>query len=248
MKFVVDTHTHTLASGHAYSTVIENAQAAQKNGLALFCMTDHTSEMPGAPHYWHFMNQRVIPRFLSGVGVLRGAETNILNVEGDIDFSDFCLAQQDWILASLHEPIFKPLDKSAHTQTLINVIRSNKVDVLAHLGNPNFDFDFKAVIYEAIKYNVAIEINNSSLELSRAGSAPRCLEIAKLCKQMGAYVSTGSDAHFAHAVGEFSKVEALLTQIDFPLSRIISISTGQFLEFLQLRGREPIAEFSHLQR
>ncbi|AGH81333.1 hydrolase [Psychromonas sp. CNPT3] len=246
MKFVVDTHTHTIASGHAYSTIIENAESAKKNGLTLLCMTDHASSMPGAPHYWYFMNQKVIPRFLSGVGLLKGAEVNILNTQGEIDFSDHCLDAQDWIIASLHEPIFKPLDKAAHTQTLLNVISSNKVDVLAHLGNPNFDFDFEAVIAQAIKYNVAIEINNSSLCLSRIGSEPRCIEIAKLCKKMGAYITTGSDAHFAHAVGNFTQAEALLSNIDFPQAKIITASTRQFLDFLKLRGRKPIAEFAHL--
>ncbi len=32
MKIVVDSHTHTLASGHAYSTIIENAKAAKQKG------------------------------------------------------------------------------------------------------------------------------------------------------------------------------------------------------------------------
>lgn len=49
MNVVVDTHTHTLASGHAYSTIIENAQSAQNKGLKLLCTTDHAPEMPGAP-------------------------------------------------------------------------------------------------------------------------------------------------------------------------------------------------------
>lgn len=49
MNIVVDTHTHTLASGHAYSTIIENALSAQNKGLKLLCTTDHAPEMPGAP-------------------------------------------------------------------------------------------------------------------------------------------------------------------------------------------------------
>lgn len=46
MKLAVDTHTHTYASGHAYSTLIENARAAKQNGLTLFCTTDHAESMP----------------------------------------------------------------------------------------------------------------------------------------------------------------------------------------------------------
>ena len=33
MKLKVDSHTHTLASAHAYSTILENAQAAAKQDL-----------------------------------------------------------------------------------------------------------------------------------------------------------------------------------------------------------------------
>lgn len=35
MKFVVDTHTHTIASGHAYSTVQEMAKEASANGIEM---------------------------------------------------------------------------------------------------------------------------------------------------------------------------------------------------------------------
>ena len=33
MKFIADTHSHTLASGHAYSTIKEMAAAAKARGL-----------------------------------------------------------------------------------------------------------------------------------------------------------------------------------------------------------------------
>ena len=33
MKLEVDTHTHTVLSGHAHSTLMENAAAAAKMGL-----------------------------------------------------------------------------------------------------------------------------------------------------------------------------------------------------------------------
>lgn len=33
MRPLMDLHTHTLASGHAYSTLKENLEEAKKNGL-----------------------------------------------------------------------------------------------------------------------------------------------------------------------------------------------------------------------
>ncbi|MGF1725705.1 phosphatase [Photobacterium nomapromontoriensis] len=245
MKFVVDTHTHTLASGHAYSTLLENAQAASEKGLELLCVTDHASSMPGAPHFWYFANQRILPRFLHGVGIVRGVEANILNHEGEIDLPPQALESLDWVLASFHEPVFQPSSKAIHTETLLNVIHSGKVDALGHLGNPNFDFDFKRVISAAAKANVVIEINNSSLSGSRVGSAPRCQEIAAIAKSVGARITTGSDAHFASDVGNFSSVAQLLARIEMPEELVITSDSQRFLAFLNYRGRSAIPEFQH---
>ena len=244
MKIEVDTHTHTLASGHAYSTLIENANVASKNGLALFCTTDHTDTMPGAPHFWFFMNQQVLPRFISGVGILRGAEVNILNAQGEIDLPLQADARLDWVIASLHEPCFPPSNKFDHTKALIAVIESGRIDALGHLGNPNFDFDFEKVIQCAVANNVAIEINNSSLNgCSRVGSISRCREIAIVAKSLGAFITTGTDAHFCDSIGDFKFVSELLDDVEMPEKQVITQSKKQFLDFLALRNRQPIAEF-----
>ncbi|GGK37409.1 phosphatase [Aliivibrio fischeri] len=246
MRIQVDTHTHTYASGHAYSTIIENAFAASQLGLPMFCTTDHTSSMPGAPHYWFFNNQRVLPRFIHNVAIVRGCEANICN-DGEIDIPPSVDSHLDWVIASFHEPVFPSKDSLVHTQALIKVIRSNRVDALGHLGNPNFDFDFEAVIACAAEYNVAIELNNTSLKgETRIGSIDRCYEIAKVAKKLGAYVTTGSDAHFCEDIGKFSKVEQLIDDIDFPLDKVITHTPKQFLDFLALRGRAPIEEFKKL--
>ncbi|WGV98934.1 phosphatase [Vibrio sp. YMD68] len=247
MKLCVDTHTHTYASGHAYSTLIENAKSANENGLALFCTTDHAESMPGAPHYWFFSNQRVLPRFLEGVGILRGCEVNIINPQGEIDIPHSVDQNLDWVLASFHEPVFNPVDSQTHTTTLLNVIKSGRVDALGHLGNPNFDFDFDEVIQSAATHNVAIEINNTSLTgNSRVGSIERCQEIARLAKHYGAYVTTGSDAHFCLDVGNLNLVSELLDTVQIDPSKVITSTPRQFLDFLELRGRPTIKEFSHL--
>ncbi|MDV5169889.1 phosphatase [Photobacterium rosenbergii] len=246
MKFVVDTHSHTVSSGHAYSTVLENAAAAAQKGLQLLCVTDHASSMPGAPHYWHFANQKVLPRFLHGVGVLRGVEANIMNTDGEIDILPKVEDNLDWILASFHEPVFAPSSREAHTQALLNVIRSGRVDALGHLGNPNFDFDFERVLVAAAEANVLIEINNSSLSGSRVGSQPRCERIAEIGKEVGVMFTTGSDAHFAYDVGKFDSALALFDKVKVDESSIVTTSASRFLAFLHRRGRSPIAEFQSL--
>ncbi|MGF1700301.1 phosphatase [Photobacterium makurazakiensis] len=246
MKFVVDTHTHTVSSGHAYSTLLENAQSAAEHGLTLMCVTDHAPSMPGSPHFWHFANQRILPRFLHGVGILRGVEVNIMNSDGEIDLQPHISEQLDWVLASLHEPVFRPSDRQTHTKALLNVIASGRVHALGHLGNPNFDFDFETVITAAAEANVLIEINNSSLVGSRAGSKPRCEQIALVAKEVGAMLTTGSDAHFAHDVGKFDQVSELLSKIQFPEERVVTTNANRFVEFLKLRNNSNLDAFSAL--
>jgi len=247
MELLVDTHTHTYASGHAYSTLIENAKSAGENGLKMFCTTDHTDSMPGAPHYWFFSNQRVLPRFLEGVAVIRGAEVNILNVAGEVDLHPSVDTNLDWVIASFHEPVYTPANRENHTQALINTIKSGRVDALGHLGNPNFDFDFEAVIRAAKEHNVAIEINNTSLTgNSRVGSVDRCQEIAETAKEIGAFITTGSDAHFCQDIGKLELVASMLDRIAMPKEQVITHSPRQFLQFLQLRGRDPITEYADL--
>ena len=54
MKILVDTHTHTIASDHAYSTVLENAAAAARAGLEALAVTDHTPPLTDAPRHVAF--------------------------------------------------------------------------------------------------------------------------------------------------------------------------------------------------
>ena len=42
-----DLHTHTIASGHAYSTINEIAAEAARRQLRLIGMTDHGPALPG---------------------------------------------------------------------------------------------------------------------------------------------------------------------------------------------------------
>lgn len=247
MELKVDTHTHTYASGHAYSTLIENAQSAKQNGLAMFCTTDHSESMPGAPHYWFFSNQRVLPRFIEDVAIIRGVESNIMNTQGEIDIHPSVDKNLDWVIASFHEPVFRPSDSATHTEALVNVIKGGRVDALGHLGNPNFDFDFATVIQCAVEHNVAIEINNTTLKgNSRVGSVDRCYEIARIAKAKGAFITTGSDAHFCADVGGLNLVASLLDEVGVDSNKVITHSPQQFLSFLALRGRNEIPEYSAL--
>ena len=67
MKILLDTHTHTLASTHAYSTVLEMAKYASEAGMEAIAITDHAPAIPDGAHPWHFQNLKAIPREIYGV-------------------------------------------------------------------------------------------------------------------------------------------------------------------------------------
>ena len=47
MNLRIDTHTHTVLSGHAHSTLLENLLFAKKKGLEGIVVTDHSGGMEG---------------------------------------------------------------------------------------------------------------------------------------------------------------------------------------------------------
>jgi len=246
MNFPVDPHTHTIACSHAYSTLTEYIAEAKRKGIRLFANTDHGPRMPDAPHAWHFINLRVIPRIVDGVGILRGIEANIRDAEGNLDLPGDRREGLDLVLAAFHEPVFAPRSSEEHTKALIQTMKRGQADIIAHPGNPSFPIDIEAVVQAAVEYDVALEINNSSFSVSRRGSKPYCRAIAEAARDLGATLVMGSDSHFAPSLGDFSEALELIQEVGFPQARLLNTSPRTLLDFLERRGHPPIPELSGL--
>ena len=84
MKNVLDVHTHTIASGHAYNTIMEMAKAASEKGMELIGITEHEPAMPGTCHEFYFLNLKVLIR------VIRSPEIIEVEIENGskIKFTD----------------------------------------------------------------------------------------------------------------------------------------------------------------
>lgn len=242
MQYPVDTHTHTVASSHAYSTLHDYINVAKQKGVRLFATTDHGPDMADAPHFWHFVNLRVVPRMVDGVGILRGIEANIKNVAGEIDFFGDYLQQLDIVLAGFHEPVFAPSDKATHTEAMVNTIKSGKVDIITHPGNPAYPIDINVVAQAAAEFGVALEINNSSFETSRRGSEGNCTALAKAAKQYGTQLVMASDSHIAFSLGGFEQALAIIDAAQYPRERLLNCSPLTLLTFLKNRGHRSVSD------
>ena len=49
ITLIADTHTHTVATDHAYSTIGENTAQAARIGQKILCWTEHAPKMLGGP-------------------------------------------------------------------------------------------------------------------------------------------------------------------------------------------------------
>ncbi|UDG81487.1 putative phosphatase YcdX [Candidatus Profftia lariciata] len=242
--YPVDLHMHTVASTHAYSTLHDYIIQANKCGIKMLAITDHGPDMEDAPHYWHFMNMRLWPRVVDGIAILRGIESNIKNIKGEIDCNDRMLHEMDLIIAGLHEPVFPPENYHNHTQAMISTMAKGNVDIISHPGNPKFPIDICAVAEAAACYNVALELNNSSFINSRIGSANNCRKIAEAVSNAGGYLALGTDSHVAFSLGNFEYCIRIINEIEFPNNRILNVSPRRLLNFLIKRGKSEIIELS----
>ena len=238
MKYLSDLHTHSIVSGHAYSTLLENINYCAEKGIKILGTSEHAPTMPGAPHYWYFGNMKVVPRVINGVTILRGCEANILDIDGSLDMTDESSRNLDYMIASFHEPVFKPKSKEENTAAILNVMdKYDKVEILGHLGNPNYELDYEAIVKKAKEKNIMIEINNSSLlGSSRVGSDVKCKKVALLCREIGTKVILTSDSHINTCIGVFNKGIELLEEIQMPKELVMN-DPEKLIAHLKSKGR-----------
>ncbi len=238
MNFVIDTHTHTISSGHAYSTLTEMVNAARERGLEAIAITDHGDAIPGGANFIHFSNLRVVPRTINGVEVLRGAEVNIVSLDGDVDLENRVLKELDIVIASFHEPCIAPGTMEENTRCLLKVMENPYIHIIGHPGNPAFPIDIPRVVAKAKEEQVLIEVNDSCIRPTsfRKGSRERCLEIARECQKQGVTIAVGSDAHIHYDVGKFDSARKLVEEAEVDLRLIANTS----VEKLKERLRKPL--------
>lgn len=241
MRLLADLHTHTVASGHAFSTVTELAHAAASKGLELIAFTDHGPSVPGGAHPWYFWNSKVVPSVIDGVIVLRGCEANVADTDNGIDLPDEVLSLLDIVAVGFH-PLtgFDELDIDRNTQALVRAISNPLVDVITHPGNfDEFPVRMEEIVDAAARHNVVLELNDHSFDPHSARSTSAEMEraFAVAARDAGTFISIGSDAHYHELVGEFGRAVAVATEIGFPRERVINRDAAAVLA--HLRAKRP---------
>ena len=76
--------------------------------MEAIAMTDHGPGMRGSATEVHFLNLCVIPEYIDGVRVFKGAEANITDFSGALDISDKILSRLEFVIAGFHEILTSP--------------------------------------------------------------------------------------------------------------------------------------------
>lgn len=239
IRDIMDLHTHTIASGHAYSTILEMAEAAGRKGIELLGITEHGPAMKGSCDTIYFENLKVIPRERYGVQMLFGAEANVMDENGTLDLPDELLARMDLCVASLHIPCFPPQGREENTRAYRNVMKNPYVNIIGHPDDPRYPIDFRAVVETAKEQHVLLEMNNSSLVPTsfRKATEEGYLEFLELCREYDQPIVMGSDAHVDIDVGNHGYVAAILEKADFPEHLIVNTDVEKVKPYLNFYHR-----------
>ncbi len=192
-----DLHVHTdWSDGHA--SIEEMAVQAAEMDLEYIAVTDHTRAL-GIAHgldeerlVEQMGEVRRVDEEHPEIRVLAGTECDILR-DGRLDISDDVLAELDWVVAAVHSG-FK-MDEQAMTSRVIEAIRNENVDTLAHptgrliQRRSPYALDLDAVFEAAAERGVMMEINcyPERLDLSDVDS--------RRAKEHGVRMTLGTDAH-----------------------------------------------------
>ena len=230
----LDVHTHTVMSGHAYSTLQEMVAAAQQKNLDILGITEHAPGIPGTCNPIYFRNLHVVPRQFGNLRLLLGAELNILDTKGTLDLDEYYYKMLDIRIAGIHLLCWEGGTVEENTQGMINAIRNPWTQIISHPGDGTAELLFEPIVLAAKESKTLLEINNSSLNPNRNKETAlrNNLEILRLCKRYEVPVVLSSDAHISYAIADYSFIWPLLQETEFPDELIMNYFPARFLSYI----------------
>ena len=231
--FVADVHMHSILSGHAFGTVRELAFEAAQRGMKLIGVTEHGPGIPGTCDPIYFRNIIDAPRVLYGVKMLYGSEVNVLN-SGEVDLDRRHLDCLDYAVAGIHGLCYENVGIVKNTDNVIRCMADPKVRFISHPDADTYPLDYKALVEGAREYNVALEVNNSSLRKPalRPGRIGNYEKMLPLCMEHGVKIVVNTDAHDPSQVGDFVLARAMLERLCFDETLILNSDLEKLEAFL----------------
>lgn len=213
----IDLHTHTIASGHAFSTLQEMADAASKKHIEVLAITDHGPAMDDGASECYFECGYKFPDVISGVRILFGVETNVINERGEIDLPENVLKKLDIVMAGFHNYCgYNDLGVEKNTQAMINAMKNPFVKMISHPYSSKIKIDIEKVAQASIEHNVLLEINASFFYHKKIENKivwQKIKKMVEILKRNKKKIIINSDAHSSFEVGRFDEVKEKLPEL-----------------------------------
>ncbi|HET9195259.1 MAG TPA: DNA polymerase/3'-5' exonuclease PolX [Vicinamibacterales bacterium] len=197
-----DLHMHTTATD-GRDDLDSMAAAAQRLGHEYIAITDHSKAMAmsnglnESRALEHAARVRALNGRYEGLTLLAGIECDIL-ADGTLDLSHDCLAQLDWVVASVHSHFGQ--EEPQMTDRLLRAIECPWVDVLGHptgrllLRREPARVNMDLLTAAAARLGVALEINAQTARLDLSDAH------ARLARERGVRLVVSTDAHSVAAL------------------------------------------------
>lgn len=236
MNILVDAHTHTVASGHGYSTIQEMAHAASEMGLEILGITEHGPSIPGTCPLIYFRNMFVVPRRMYGIRLLMGCEINILDTEGHLDVDETHMKMMDLRIAGIHVNCYKGGTREENTEAMLRVINNPMIHIISHPADGTADLDLEPLVIAAKEAHTLLEVNNHSLapQRNKPQARERNMQLLQLCMKHDVPTILGSDAHISFQIADYKNLWKLVNEINFPNELIMNFYPKRFLNYLNI--------------
>lgn len=171
MKGTLHVHT-TYSDGRA--TLEELAKAARDRGYSWIGISDHSRS---AYYAGGLKTGELLKEFeeidslnctLEGITILKGIESDIL-ADGSLDYPPDILSRFDFVIASIHSQM--EMDRSTMTERIAAAVRNPRTSILGHptgrllLSRKPYEVDMEAVLEEAARCGVVVELNANPMRL-----------------------------------------------------------------------------------
>lgn len=236
MRIFKDIHTHTIYSD-GKSKMEENVISAINKGLKTIGISDH-----GYMHLGFGVKYEDYPKMREEIDMLKekykeieilfGVECNILDNTGRIDLDDYIRKYVDYVIAGYHfgstptrmrgvknhvfnyiKP-FKRFEIEYNTDAIVNTIKNNDVDIIAHPGDKGA-VDIERIAEVAEKKGTILEINERHRNLT--------YEQLLVTKNYDIKYIISSDAHLASKVGVVDDAISRAIRSGIDLTKIINL-------------------------
>lgn len=238
MQIIADLHTHTLSATHAFNTLDEMAAKAAALGYAALAITDHGPAMPDAPHMWHFANQTALPLVLHGVAMMYGAEANVMDTNGGLDFAQSRLRALVGLWASIHSPCIPGLLTEKEATRLWLAVAENPYVVASASAAANYRYDYDLVTKAFAKNHKVVELNGQFRQCA-AGWYPQHEAAAGRLPEKRLPYCAGYRRPTAppSCKATMPPLLAMLEEMQFPQELVVNATRQNLVNELKLHGR-----------